>query len=564
MATARRPDSIQQALSKLHLVMALLMRLIPAPAARLATCLLLAMTLAPGLAQAQYIGAAPPPPPAATVGEGPAAALSRNLRLLALSPRNFEALIGAGRAALALGDSQAAVGFFGRAEEVRPSDPAPKVGMGAATIQMGQPREALSWFDQARQLGAPPALMGADRGLAHDLLGQQSVAQSEYRSALSSVDANEARRRLALSMAISGDARGGLATLQPLLNNRDAAAQRVRAFVLALGGDRAGASSAIEAAMPGSGARMDPFFRMLPSLSAEQKAAAVHLGIFPDPSEIRVAAVTPTIAPPVATPVASRPPMRTAKAAPKRVIVIDPTPRAATSLFNRNRATRTVVRSVPKASGPPAPEPDPARAPALAAATPPVFAPPITVAAVGPPAPSPVERIDLPPAASPSFETAAVDRLSGIDALLAETSEPAPPPASTPRVDPVAKKVPADKKKAADKKAAAEKILAEKKARAEKAALGASGSHWVQLAGGSHADRMASEYKRIKAKQPSLFKGHSGHVTAGKDYYRLLVGPFDDSSDARAFVNKLAKAGIDGFSWTRTPAQIKIEKLPAK
>ena len=57
--------------------------------------------------------------------------------MLAQSPRDFTALIAAGRAALDLGDTQAAVGFFGRAEEVRPSDPAPKIGMGAATVAMG-------------------------------------------------------------------------------------------------------------------------------------------------------------------------------------------------------------------------------------------------------------------------------------------------------------------------------------------------------------------------------------------------------------------------------------------
>jgi len=33
---------------------------------------------------------------------------------------------------------------------------------------------------------------------------------------------------------------------------------------------------------------------------------------------------------------------------------------------------------------------------------------------------------------------------------------------------------------------------------------------------------------------------------------------------ARDFAAKLAKAGIDGFSWSRTPPQIKIEKLPTK
>ena len=48
-------------------------------------------------------------------------------------------------------------------------------------------------------------MLGCDRGLAYDLLGQQAQAQADYRAALSGADADEARRRLALSLAISGD-----------------------------------------------------------------------------------------------------------------------------------------------------------------------------------------------------------------------------------------------------------------------------------------------------------------------------------------------------------------------
>ncbi len=61
----------------------------------------------------------------------------------------------------------------------------------------------------------------------------------------------------------------------------DAAAARTRAFVLALTGDASGAKRAIEAAMPGSSSNMAYFFRKLPALRSEQKAAAVNLGIFP-------------------------------------------------------------------------------------------------------------------------------------------------------------------------------------------------------------------------------------------------------------------------------------------
>mgnify|MGYP003575128250 FL=1 len=168
---------------------------------------------------------------------------------------------------------------------------------------------------------------------------------------------------------------------------------------------------------------------------------------------------------------------------------------------------------------------------------------------------------------------AAGGNLSGIDKLLATIAEA--PPAPQPKVeiekpDPAAAKKAADKKKAADRKAAAEKkareekLAAEKKAREEAARLGVKGTYWVQLAGGSNQDRMATEYKKLSAKAGKLLKSRTGYVTEGKDYFRLVVGPFDSKSESQALVNKLEKEGVDSFSWTRTPAKIKIEKLSTR
>ena len=519
--------------------------------------LLLFAALAPAPALAQYIGPAPPPPPPLAPGahETPSAALSRNLRLIAQSPRNFVALMAAGRAALDLGDYQSAVGFFGRAEEVAPSDPGPKAGMGAASAAMNDPSVALNWFAQAQRLGASAATLGADRGLAHDLLGQQANAQADYRAALSGPDANEARRRLALSLAISRDAKGAMAVLQPLLNMRDPAAQRARAFVLALGGDRSGARIAIDNAMPGSSARIDPFFMVLPSLSPEQKAAAVHLGLFPTAAEMRLAPVEPVrvannvvdrsqVAAPRFTPPAAAP------VAPRRLPVTPPQSRP-TYVAQPPMATTTTVAQ----GGPP-------------------VAPPVTTSP--PPAPEGSALSE-----STTIDLAAGDRLSGIDKLLAATVEAAPPPAPEPKVETdkaaaarraagkkalEAKKIADAKKSAEAKKLADAKKAADQKAaeeQTEREALGVAGTNWVQLAGGSNEDRMATEFKKLAAKSSALRK-RGGHVTRGKDYFRLLVGPFDSKSAAQSFVNQLAKDGVDGFSWTRNPATIKIEKLSAK
>ena len=176
------------------------------------------------------------------------------------------------------------------------------------------------------------------------------------------------------------------------------------------------------------------------------------------------------------------------------------------------------------------------------------------------------------------MDAMAESKLGSIDKLLAAIEE-APPPAPTPKVETAAtddatttKAAAAKKaadKKAADKKAAEKKVrdaklAAEKKEREEAAKLGIKGTYWVQLAGGSNQDRMTSEYKKLSGKAGKLLKSRPGYVTAGKDYFRLVIGPFDTKSESQSFVNKLAKEGVDGFSWTRTPSQIKIEKLSSR
>ena len=140
--------------------------------------------------------------------ESPAAALARYVRTLASDPKDFQALIGAGRAALELGDAQAAAGFFARADDVNPRSPLPQAGMGAVSVANGNAQGALPYFKRAQQLGASLATIGCDLGLAYDLLGKQAAAQADYRAALNGSDADEARRRLALSLAISGDKDG--------------------------------------------------------------------------------------------------------------------------------------------------------------------------------------------------------------------------------------------------------------------------------------------------------------------------------------------------------------------
>ena len=214
--------------------------------------------------------------------ETASSALARYLRTLAQDPKDFDSLIGAGRAALEIGDTEAAAGFFARADEVDPRSPLPQAGMGAVSADNGDAKAAMPYFTRALQLGATVATIACDRGLAYDLLGQQAKAQADYRVALGGPDADEARRRLALSLAISGDKAGALAAIAPLSAKGDPAVPRVRAFILALTGDPRGAMGVVNAAMPDSASSVAPFVQRLATLGAGQKAAAVNLGIFPD------------------------------------------------------------------------------------------------------------------------------------------------------------------------------------------------------------------------------------------------------------------------------------------
>ena len=239
-----------------------------------------ALGAAPGQAQGSY----------SPYDESPAAALARYVRTLASDPKDFQSLIGAGKAALELGDAQAAGGFFARADEVNPTSPLPQAGMGAVAVANGDAQGALPYFQRAQQRGEPVSSFACDRGLAYDLLGQQAKAQADYRVAISGRDGDEARRRLALSLAISGNRAAALQTLAPLSARGDAGVPRVRAFIFALTGDSNAAMTAINAAMPGSWSRVAPFVQRLPSLSAGQRAAAVNLGIFPDNGQATYAA----------------------------------------------------------------------------------------------------------------------------------------------------------------------------------------------------------------------------------------------------------------------------------
>ena len=109
----------------------------------------------------------PLPPPAA-------ADLSASLQRLARSPADFDALIAAGRASLAIGDVDAATGFFGRADAVRPGDARVKAGLGSANLKSDRPIEALQLFDQAQAAAMRAQQEALLRATLDDLDSQMS------------------------------------------------------------------------------------------------------------------------------------------------------------------------------------------------------------------------------------------------------------------------------------------------------------------------------------------------------------------------------------------------------
>ncbi|MDE2621264.1 MAG: tetratricopeptide repeat protein, partial [Sphingomonadales bacterium] len=214
-------------------------------------------------------------------------ALNAALARLGRDPRDLDALIDAGKAALGMGDIDAAIGFFARADQLSPNNMRVKAGLAAALVRSENPYDAIPLFAEADKAGAlDPALL-ADRGLAYDLVGDNATAQRYYRDAITAQPSDDTLRRLALSQAIAGDRAGMELTLAPLLQRQDKAAWRTRAFALAILKKPEEAIAIADQTMPVDMAQsIAPYLRYMPRLTAAQQAAAANFGRFPRAAEI--------------------------------------------------------------------------------------------------------------------------------------------------------------------------------------------------------------------------------------------------------------------------------------
>ena len=244
--------------------------------------------------------------------------LGEQMRALAADPRDLAALTLAGELSLKLDDLSGAASLFARADKIDPRNARVKAGEASVLVRSERPGQALRYFAMAQSYGLDPSRFAGDRGLAYDLIGEQDRAQRDYRQALRTGADSEITRRYALSLGISGKRDEALAVLDPLLRDTDRAAWRVRAFVLAMAGDVAGAERIATTMMPpGMAEGLQPFFQRLPSLPAVDRAFAVHFGeTRATPERYADARLVP--------PMAALGPDPTAPAAPVAVAAADP------------------------------------------------------------------------------------------------------------------------------------------------------------------------------------------------------------------------------------------------
>jgi len=509
--------------------------------------------------------------------------LDQALSRLASNPRDVNALVDAGHAALAMGDVDAATGFFKRAAQVAPGNGRAKAGLASALLRSGNPIEAIPLFMEAEKAGTIDPSLVSDRGLAYDLVGDNAAAQECYRRVLANGADELASRRLAVSLAIAGDRRGSEAALLPQLRAQDKSAWRSRAFALAILGDSDQAVTIVKTILPADLATaVAPYLRYMPRLTPAQQAAAANFGNFPLPSEIgrddpRIAQYAP--------PPGSRGKLATADAA----LIPQGEPLGRKERARRERRERE-QQKIFRAAAARASESRAARV------APPEVKPVIgsaaeVAAAAATPAASSASRsmsgqVVASAVPAPGFDLASIaegrkSQPAPAGTAPVSTAVPATVPATEPERPSLAEAFSDFRKPAADIAPAAGAVdirritPARPKPKAEartasppEAKKPPPPSHpsriWVQVATGRDKRALGFDWRRILREGGNATKGKRGFVSAWGQTNRLLTGPFESEAAANAFIQQLRRAGVDGpFVWTSPAGQI-VDALPAR
>ena len=527
------------------------------------------------LAQNSYAQPVVQPAPPPSLGD-----LNAALKDLSRDPANVAALVRAGWASLGLDDTQAALGFFRRAAGLQPQNGEVKAGLASTSLRQGDPVAAVRLFAEAEATRIPMTRYLADRGLALDLVGNNTAAQQFYRQALLQQNDPETVRRLALSQAISGDQRGSDATLLPLLQRRDLAAYRTRAFALAILGKGEESVSIAQTMLPATiSNRLAPYLRYMPRLTRAQQAAAANLGQFPPASEI--GRDDPQIAA-FSGPATTAPQVAAATPDARLVPTGEPLGRNDRGSSSSRKSSARPPKSQPKAKGgritstytPIVQAGPPAAAPLPAPPPPPVLQPsppvqrvaaavqvpapqvqkPVLVASLEPepsnaPPPPPVEEAPRP-SLSISAATPAVAPVQKEVVSLAEAFAEFTKPAAS-NASPAAGAVDVSKIKPVRAAPKAD----EPKAKAKPKPPANPQRFWAQVATGRDTKALAFDWRRLQREGGTLLSKRAAYTARWGQTRRLLTGPFKTEAEADKAVSALKKKGIDAFEFTSDEGQ---------
>jgi len=182
----------------------------------------------------------------------PDTALHIAQQALAANPRNVQAMVRAAEAQAALGHRDQAAHGFSQALAIAPDDTGAALGLGRLKLAE-DPAATVSLLLRVTTHDPHNVAALVDLGIARDLLGQHTEAQSAYRLALAlDPESTAGQVNLGLSLALSGDPRQAIGILRPLARG-SAAAPRVRqdlAVALALAGDDDEAASVLRVDIP--------------------------------------------------------------------------------------------------------------------------------------------------------------------------------------------------------------------------------------------------------------------------------------------------------------------------
>ena len=499
---------------------------------------------APGSSAQEVVQALPP---AGSVD------LSNALQRLASDGNDLSALLDAGDAALRLGDVSAAIGFFGRAQALSPSNARVALGLGRAYTLSRRPVEALRLFAEAEAAGMSLTAMAAERGLAFDLVGDSESARELYELVLGTGPNPAVRRNLALNRAIAGDKEAFEAVLLPLLQNGDTAAFRTRAFGLAILGDTEAAVRIARDMMGPNAVRIEPYLRYMTQLTPAQQAAAGALGVFPRSGAVgrddaQIAAYTPSPRPsadealaPAGAPLGNQ---RTQER-PRNQRISRRNERA--DRLAATRGERQMARATTRPARPVATDVSPASTPTtqeVQTSELPAIGPPAT----GEPATQTVVRAEA---------TRPVD--SGVPVASTQSSPSQnlpPPPHSSPQrnLEDAFAGFTMPTRNADTPRAGAVDITTIDAPRESDTAIQTTPAppsrHWVQLATGRDLSALAFDWRRLTRAANGALAGKSAFVASWGEANRLLAGPYDSAADAQAVVARLRQTGMDSFAFT--------------